>query len=721
MSSNEVTTGALAELAQRMGIALEFRDARGNSIRTQPDTQRRLLQAMGIHADDDTQVEDANLALDRAAWSRALPPVKVARKSTEPVTIDLVMPQDVGRIRWRLKVEGGTELSDEIAFSTLSLVASAADGPSLERRRLRLPMHEVPIGYHELMVEPGGHTMSFILSPTECWFPTLPAGERRWGIAAQLYLLRSTVNWGIGDFGDLEALVRIAAGKGADLIGLNPLHALFAENPQSASPYSPASRLLLNVLNIDVKAIPELRESRRARELMDTEEFRDGLRLCRERDRVDYVEVARLKTAILEVLFEECRALGDQSRWQAFASFKAQQGTTLELNCLFLTLREYFIREDPTRGNWHSWPPEYRDANSPSVRAFAQQHSDRLSFFQWMQWVADDQLAATQRATADSGMRIGLYRDLAVGADHAGAETWIAPQVVCDAHVGAPPDVHNPAGQDWGLPPFNPHALFEEGYRSFIDLIRTNMRSAGGLRIDHAMGLQQLYWIPLGAGAAEGAYVHYPVEDLLGILKLESHRNRCIVVGEDLGTVPEGFREKMTQAGILSYRVLYFEQAPNTAKFISPDQYPARSLAVSGSHDLPTLHAWWEARDIDLKLRLGLFPAPEEESRQRDARQRDKLQLLKALRREKLIKATDEVDIGQLVRAAHIFLARSQSVLAMAQLDDLTDEVEPVNVPGTSSEHSNWSRRLSVGVEELLGNPLFDDIMKIFAAERRAV
>jgi 4-alpha-glucanotransferase len=595
MNGRDVATSALEELARRMGIAPNFRDARGNLVRTSASTQRQLLEAMGVHAGDDAQVEEANQALDRAAWDRPLPPVKILRKDIDPLVVDIVRPTNVGRIRWQLTLENGADLLGELHFTELELIAaSSAHGRVLQRRRLSLDA-DVPMGYHTLVVNPGGHSMSLMVTPAECWFPELHEGERLWGIAAQLYLLRSAENWGIGDFGDLGRLVAIGARKGANVIGLNPLHALFTDDPERASPYSPASRLLLNVLNIDVSAVPEFGESIRARELIASAEFQRNLQACRASEWVDYATVAPLKMEVLELLFEACRTSTDRSRWRTFESFKRQHGTFLAQNCLFFALREHFVREDPAQENWVCWPVEYRDVNSPTVREFAREQAARLDFLAWLQWVAHDQLATVQRAATESGMRIGLYRDLAVGADLAGAETWINSQaVVSGAQVGAPPDIHNPAGQDWGLPPFNPHALYEEGYRSFIDLIRANMRSAGGLRIDHAMGLQQLYWIPHGATPAEGAYVQYPLEDLLGILALESHRNQCIVVGEDLGTVPEDFRQRMSNAGILSYRVLLFEQNSTTGEFILPRDYPARSLAVSGSHDLPTLRAWWE-------------------------------------------------------------------------------------------------------------------------------
>ena len=290
--------------------------------------------------------------------------------------------------------------------------------------------------------------------------------------------------------------------------------------------------------------------------------------------------------------------------------------------------------------------------------------------------------------------------------------------MVSAAQVGAPPDIYNPAGQNWGLPPFHPRALWEEGYRSFIELVRANMRHAGGLRIDHVMGLQHLYWVPQGEMPSAGAYVRYRMKDLIGILALESHRHGCLVVGEDLGTVPEGFRERMAEANILSYRVLFFERQPETGAFLPPSAYPPPALAIVGSHDLPTLRGWWEGRDLDLKGQLGLFPEPDEASRQRKMRERDRMQLLEALRREKLLSDNEEPDIATLARAAHVFLARTPSVLAMVQIDDLTDEADPVNVPATSDEHPNWRRRLSMTLEELAARPRFIDIAKIFRAER---
>ncbi|WP_135470324.1 malto-oligosyltrehalose trehalohydrolase [Crenalkalicoccus roseus] len=714
--SVEPEGSALDRLAARMGIEPEFRDARGQVVRAGAETKRRLLAAMGVEAVDEAAAEAALAALDRAGWQHPLPPVQVARAGGA-VAVPLALPAGTGPLRWRLALEEGGERTGEAAFAALDLIeVKEQDGRRLERRRLPLPA-DLPWGYHCLSVEPGGAAMPLIITPGRCFLPpVLEEGRRLWGIAAQLYLLRSDTDWGIGDYGDLRSLVELAAARGAAVIGLNPLHAMFPDDPEHASPYSPASRLLLNVLNIDVAAVPELPHCPEAREVIASAEFRARLEACRAQRLVDYEGVAALKLPLLERLFESCRA-ADPARWRAFEEFRRAQGEVLERNCLFLALREHFAARAP---DWHVWPEEYRDPASPAVARFAAENRHRIDFLAWLQWIADEQLGAAAATARERGMAIGLYRDLAVGADRAGAETWAnAAAVVSGARVGAPPDVFNPAGQDWGLPPFHPRALREEGYRSFIALLRANMRHAGGLRIDHVMGLQHLYWVPEGAKPDAGAYVAYPMEDLIGILALESHRQRCLVVGEDLGTVPEGFRERMAAANILSYRVLFFEQ-DEAGAFLPPAAYPALALAVIGSHDLPTLRGWWEGRDLDLKERLGLYPEPGEAARQRERRAQDRAALLAALRREGLLAEEEAPDIPRLSRAAHAFLARSPAMLAMAQLDDLTDEAEMVNLPATSDEHPNWRRRHSMTLEALADRPRFNDIAAIFRAERGA-
>ncbi|HZT88856.1 MAG TPA: 4-alpha-glucanotransferase [Stellaceae bacterium] len=750
----------LDRLAERMGIEPEFKNARGEIVRTKPEIKRALLAALGIVAADEREAAAALDVLERSEWQRPLPPVQVVSAEAGALVVEIVLPAGTRVIEWRLAFEDGGERAGRDDFDRLPLLdARLLDGVRRQRRRLLIP-EAVPWGYHRLELPAHRATMTLIVTPERCWLPpALANGRRMWGIAAQLYLLRSDENWGIGDFSDLRVLVELAAARGADVIGLNPLHALFPDDPEHASPYSPASRLLLNVLNIDVTAVPEFAqaasllgghpresgnpgptprhpsldprfrggdevspaatESAGVMRLIASAEFQQRLRECRSRHLVDYAEVAALKLQTLDLLFDACRS--DASpRWRQFEAFRREGGELLQRNCVFLALREHFANAG-LQADWHEWPEDYRDPASPAVARFAAENRRQVEFLAWLQWVADEQLGAAATKAKECGMAIGLYRDLAVGADRAGAETWVnAAAVVSGAQVGAPPDIHMPAGQSWGLPPFHPHALREEGYRSFVELVRANMRHAGGLRIDHAMGLLHLYWVPDGEPPAAGAYVRYPIEDLVGILALESHRHRCLVVGEDLGTVPEGFRERMATANILSYRVLFFEQDPETSEFTPPGDYPELALAVVGSHDLPTLRGWWEGRDLDLKERFGLFPEKDEAARQRAARRRDRAQLVAALRREGVLPESGEPDIPTLSRAAHAYLARTPSILAMAQIDDLTDEADPVNLPATTDEHPNWRRRLSMTLDELARRPRFLDITENFRAERAA-
>ncbi|HJU17893.1 MAG TPA: malto-oligosyltrehalose synthase [Stellaceae bacterium] len=707
---------ALDDLADRCGIEESFRDARGAVRHTSPETRRALLAAMGIEAEDEAAAQRALADLDRAEWGRPLPPVCVLYRGDGPLAVAVTMPAGCDALRWRLAFEEGGERSGEARFARLELQERRRlDGTERERRLLPLG-DGLPLGYHRLTIEPGDGETIVIVTPGTCWLPpAIAEGRRLWGVAAQLYLLRSAGNWGIGDYGDLRLLVEMLAARGADVVGLNPLHAMFLDDPEHASPYSPASRLLLNILNIDIAALPELAHCPEAQALIASEPFRRRLEQCRAASLVEYSEVAALKEQALQLLFACSRSGPGSARWQAFEAFRREQGSVLERGSLFQALRQHFAAQDPGHADWHNWPPAYRDPASDAVSRFARKQAERVTFYAWLQFLADEQLAAA--ADAAQGMAVGLYRDLAVGADRGGAETWSnQTAVVAEAQVGAPPDIYNPAGQDWDLPPFNPHALRQEAYRSFIDLIRANMRHAGGLRIDHAMALQHLYWIPKGRSPGEGAYVRYPLDDLVGILALESRRHHCLVVGEDLGTVPQGFRERMAAANILSYRVLFFEKDEHG--FLPPERYPERALAVAGSHDLPTLRGWWRASDIGLKEELNLFPTPEEAGRARTERERDRTQLVEAFRRAGVIAGDAQIGVAEMMRAAHLYLARSKAALAMAQIDDMTEEADPVNVPATSDEHPNWRRRLSLTLEELSDHPRLEAVVGIFAAER---
>jgi 4-alpha-glucanotransferase len=457
----------LDRLADYSFIEAEFRDARGELHRTTPATQRALLSAMGVLATNDTEAAAALAELERAEWVRPLPPVRVAYADHGPITVDLTLPAGAGWIGWHILLEDGGELAGEVAFGSLKLTAlQDLDGRVFHRRTLELGA-ALPVGYHRLTVPCCEAETALIVTPGRCWLPpSLGKADRLWGISAQLYLLRSAANWGIGDFGDLRRLAALLSDHGADIIGLNPLHAMFPDQPEHASPYSPASRLLLNILNIDVDQVCEQVGSDAARAMMESADFRRRLAACRAAPLVDYTEVADLKLRVLRALFAASSTTADSDAWSRFQQFRHERAALLEPSCLFLALREHFAGAD-----WHLWPADYQHPTSEAVRRFAAEHADRVTFHVWLQWLADLQLA--EAAAAADGMAVGLYRDLAVGADRTGAETWANQlAVVSGAQVGAPPDIHNPAGQDWGLPPFHPRALREEAYHSFIQLVQ---------------------------------------------------------------------------------------------------------------------------------------------------------------------------------------------------------------------------------------------------------
>jgi 4-alpha-glucanotransferase len=688
----------LDALARAYGIESDFEDARGIRRRTTAQTQRRLLAAMGVRAATAADVRAAQAERDAEEWTRALPPVIVGA-AARGIDVPLVLPATAARCDYRVALEAGATLRATSDVAALPLLGwREVAGQRLERRSLRLT--DLPLGYHRIAIAGEAHDALLIVTPEACWLPpAIVAGERLSGIALSLYLLRSATNWGIGDFSDLRALVDVVAGNGADVIGLNPLHQQFLDDPEHASPYSPASRLLLNVLTIDLGAIPEFAASADVQRRFSADDAQAALGASRAAARLDYSAVARLKREFLSLTYAAFLSGADDERRADFAAFRAAATPAVERTFLFTALREWFAATSPANAAWQRWPPEYREPASPAVARFAAEHADALTFVAWQQWIADTQLAAAAQAALP--MRVGLYRDLAVGADPAGAETWCnAHAVVSGARIGAPPDIFNPPGQNWDLPPFDPHALRLEGYASFIELLRANMRHAGALRIDHVMALQHAYWIPQGAAPADGAYVAYPLEDLLGILALESHRARCLIVGEDLGTVPAGFRERMERANVLSYRVLFFERTASGA-FAPPTAYPRAAVAVAGNHDLATLAAWWDGADIDLRERLGLVAGPAAVADARATRADDRVALVAALRDAGSLGADETPSAETLVAAVHAVLAQTPAALVLAQLDDLTAEVEPVNVPTTSDERPNWRRRLSISLEEV--------------------
>lgn len=704
---------ALDRLAELAGIEQQYWDIWGNLHKASDDTKRTILGAIGIAAEDDATAEASMRHMEEVSWRRPLPPVLVVRTGERPkILLSLEARYTTTELCCEVMEEEGREHRFMFYPSELALVeARDVDGDRIERRLLTLPF-ELPVGYHDLvLMNLDVSAMRLIVVPRTCFMPEpLVRGEKRWGVSAHVYSLRSRRDWGIGDFTALRQLVDVAADASASTVGVNPLHALFLGDAERASPYSPSSRLFLNTLYIDVEQVDDFADSARAREIAEAQ--RDEIERLRAEPLVDYARVAVLKQAVLKEVFatyQKRTPMGKDGAFEdeAFHRFREVHGADrLRRFAVFETLSEHF-----GRAPWQQWPEPFRDPHSREVAEFAEIHHERIAFFEYLQWQADRQLEEVHRRATETGLVIGLYRDLAVGVDPAGADAWGEQDVVVtEMHVGAPPDPFNMLGQDWGLPPLNPVALKNKAYEPFIAILRANMRHAGALRIDHVMALLHLYWIPANAPAKEGVYLAYPFEDLLGILALESQRNRCMIIGEDLGTVPEGFRERMAVANVLSYRVLYFEKDGD--RFKRPHEYPDLALACVTTHDLATLAGFWKGSDIELRRTLKLYPSLAAEQSEWQGRSRDRETLINALAEEDLLPDRGDQDRAAtaispaLVAAIHRYLALSPAILLMVQIDEMTEEEKQINLPGTVNEYPNWRRRVSLPVEDLGSAPV---------------
>ncbi len=766
-------TNALERLARLEGLALEYADIWGTVHRPLPQGLVALLGAMHIDAGDDAAIGRA-LAAHESRRRLAVLPAAWVRGEHGDRPLPLRTPHALGddaTLEWTLQCEDGRTEGGSVRVDALAPIADATDlgsqahahdhdpshdgsGPPVAARpaarALPLP-RELPLGYHRLEVRHGTEVVAdcvVIVAPGLCHMPDALEGDGRvWGCAVQLYAVRSARNWGIGDFTDLATLIDLWGEHGAGVIGVNPLHAMFAHNPAHASPYSPSSRLFLNTLYIDVDAVPECAASDAVRERLADPAFRARIEQLRGADLVDYSGVAAAKREILELAYQQFRTAANggsgnagvassrsvaasisdgaagSSRAVAFAAFRAARGQALHRHALFEALQEHFHRDDSAIWGWPVWPEAFRDPEGDAVRRYAEEHADRVGFHAWLQWQADLQMeAACARARK---LHVGLYQDLAVSVDRAGAEAWSGQDLYATtASVGAPPDEFNLQGQNWGLPPPIPRRLQGAAYAPFIDMLRANMRHAGALRIDHVMALMRLYWIAAGDSAAGGSYVLYPFDDLLAIVRLESRRHRCMVIGEDLGTVPPEVREKLGASGILSYRLLFFER-DGDGNFRPPAHYPAQALVAGATHDLPTLAGWWESRDLALRERLGLFPDPAMRDAQATDRHRDRGRLLHALEREGLLPAGAGTDpdgvpamTNALATALQQFLARTPAKVVVAQLEDVIGVRDQINQPGTSDSYPNWQKRLPLALEAWPGDARFLELARMFERER---
>ena len=623
----------LYDTAAGLGLQTDFIDGYGQPHRIDPAALEAVLQA-----------------LPRGVQRRLLPELPVVR-SGETLESRLSEKCSLPAV-WTLTGEGSAHRG------------TTSDGVVHWPNDLKPGVYRLKLTDASGLIE----NLPLIVAP-----PAAFSGEfdRDWLVAVQLYSIRSARNWGIGDFTDLQALIRFAAEAGAAGVGLNPLHALFDDRPAECSPYSPNSRQFLNALYIDVESL---------RGVGPNADARAEMARLRTTDMVDYAAVADLKWRALRRAYEVQRAaLKDDTD---FASFRAERGPVLRRFACFEVLRH--ARKTP----WWEWA----DWSSPSPTQYetfaAGAAADEIAFIEFVQWVADRQLRACRDLANELGMAVGLYLDIAVGVQNDGFDAWDERNAISrHLGVGAPPDPLNTAGQSWGLAGYNASGLEERGFAPYREMLRASMRYAGAIRLDHILGLQRLYLVPHGYPPNEGVYVQMPFEAMLAVTALESVANRCVVIGEDLGTVPDGFRDALARWGIWSYRVMMFEQDYHSKAFFRADAYPPSALVTFNTHDLATFAGWRSLSDLALKRSIGIDPGESDDGR------RHAVAMLHNVLRDAHIEGDD---FNAVIR----FLARTPSRLLAISLEDLLAVIDQPNIPGTVNEHPNWRQRLPANVED---------------------
>ncbi len=673
----------LQRLAQEHRVGTTFRGWDGSEQTVSDQTLTAVLSALGVPSENDDDVTASLRAAELAPWLRELPPAVVVRLG-KPAAVPLNVPSG-SEPRVTVELEDGTErVLKPVAGET-----RVVDGQSVSRFSVDVPI-DLPLGWHSLVVD-GGARCALVVTPQK-----LSTGDRltrTWGLMAQLYSVRSKSSWGVGDLADLSQLAVIAADKGAGFILINPLHAAQPKPPVEASPYLPSTRRFFNPLYLRVEDVPE------AAGLADVVRdlaagFTDANRNPEVIDR-DPSYAAKLEA--LRQVFEVPRT---PEREAAFARFRHESGPGLERFALWSALAETLPEG----------APEWSDPVFVEEQRARLAH--RMTFHEWLQWLCDEQLEAAQRAAQDAGMNLGIMHDLAVGVHPAGADAWTLQDVLARGiSVGAPPDMFNQQGQDWAQPPWHPERLAESGYAAYRDMLRTILRHAGGLRIDHILGLFRLWWIPAASSPGAGAYVYYDHEALIGILALEAERAGAVVVGEDLGVFEPGVQEYLAERGVLGTSILWFEyddDAPRPAA-----QYRRACLTTVTTHDLPPSAGYLAGRHVDLREQLGLLSRPVEEERAADREaQEGVLSMVRAAT------GVTPSTVQETVEALHSFIARTPSLLLGMALTDAVGEERTQNQPGTSSEeYPNWQIPLAgpsgvVLVEDLPASPRFNALVK---------
>lgn len=686
----------LLALAERFGVVPDFWGFGGEKRTVSEATLVAVLAALGVDA---STPERAALALEHAEddeWRRALPPAVVLRRGTTRHVPVHVRDGDDVETWLELDPEAGGGRRD-VPQVDHYVPPRTVDGRVVGRATVEVPA-DLPLGWHTLVAQSGGTTSraTVVVTPERLELPHGLAERRAWGFMAQLYSVRSERSWGVGDLADLREIAWMSGHRsGADFLLINPLHAAEPVAPLSPSPYLPTSRRFVNPLYLRVEDIPETAYLPVAERSLVEWQAEEARPLSAEPGPIDRDTAWAAKRVALDVVFAAPRST---ARELAFAAFRREQGEGLEDFALWCAMSEHLAGRD--------WPEGADDRHSDVVKALRTELADRITFYCWLQWVADEQLAAAQRAAVEGGMRLGIMHDLAVGVHPEGADAWSMRDVLAQGvSVGAPPDMYNQQGQDWSQPPWRPDALARAAYAPYRDMLRTVLRHAGAIRIDHVIGLFRLWWIPQGHGAQDGAYVRYDHEALIGILCLEAHRAGAVVIGEDLGVFEPWVRDYLTERGVLGTSVLWFERENDAP--MPPEHYRTLALATVTTHDLPPTAGYLALEHVDLRDRLGLLSEPVEVVRQAARVERD--QMLGVVAQRGLV--GPDASERQLVEALHRLVMASPAVLVGVSLADAVGERRAQNQPGTDQEYPNWrvpladSAQRLVMVDDLFDNP----------------
>jgi 4-alpha-glucanotransferase len=672
---------ALAHLASRAGISVDWTDARGRPQRVSDDVLRTMLHALELPCAGIQQIHESTSQL---AEERSDHDGFFVVETGSPIELP-----GVTATLFELRNEDG---------EVRTVAAHSTDGG-----HARLPPIDAP-GYYRLQA--GDREWSVAVAPPHCpsMADLLETGQpRAWGVAAQLYSLRRAHGGrperaaGLGDFTALAQLAGAAAAQGADALAISPVHAMFAADPGRYSPYAPSSRLFLNSLYADPAALlgePAMAAAMQALRLGDEAMRLDGLEL------IDWPAVARLRMKLLRRMYDDFRTDMGSDSYAAFQAFRLAGGEALASHARFEALHARHLPPLGDAADWRHWPADLRDPSGAGVAAYAHGHDKDVAFHVFLQWLAAHGLQHAQKTARDAGMAIGLIGDLAVGTDPGGSHAWSRQADILEGlSPGAPPDLYNPLGQRWGLTAFSPRALRLGGYAAFIEMLRATLAHCGGVRIDHVLGLARMWLVPEGAMAADGAYLRYPLEEMLRLIALEAWRHRALVVGENLGTVPEGFNERIARAGMLGMNVLWFQREGwgHPARFQAPRTWPAAAVSMTTTHDLPTVAGWWRGNDIAWRARLQLLAPDESEHDLQDLRALERGALWHALRESRCVAddapapAADHAPIEPILQ----YVAATAATLVLVPAEDLLGLPEQPNLPGTIDTHPNWRRRLN--------------------------